>query len=334
MTFKVRLHVRAGLDYIIKAIKLDIKHRFSIKRSVFMNLKQLRYFCEIVACGSAAAAAERLHVAPTAISMQLSLLESDLGGELFDRSRRPMGLTALGHYFHPRAKALLAEARGLEEETRSVASGRSGVLSIGYTRSSIFTILPRAIRAFSTTHPNVKIELITLLSEHQNEQLLNGRIQVGISRYLGAVEAVDGITFSHLIDDPFVAALSTSHRLSRRKSIRAAELADDAFIAYPRDPQSHFAEHTRQLLTNACGTNIVATYDANDIHTALGMIASGLGYSLVGKSAGDCNRTDIRFISVADIHAAARVVAVTAVGEHSKIVSTFLDTLTATTVQR
>lgn len=258
------------------------------------------------------------------------MLESDLGGELFDRSRRPMSLTALGHYFHPRAKALLAEAKGLEEEARSIASGRSGVLTIGYTRSSIFTILPRAIRAFHSTHPNVKIELITLLSEHQYEQLLNGRIHVGISRYLGAVEPVEGITFTPLMDEPFVAALPTGHRLSRRKSIRAVELADVDFIAYPKDPQSRFAEHTRGLLKEA-GVDMLASYEAIDIHTALGMVASGLGFSLVGQSVGACNRADVSFIRIADIRATARVMAVTNTNESGKVVSAFLNVLAATT---
>ena len=60
-----------------------------------MNLKTMRYFCEVVEAGSAANAAERLFVAPTAISMQLAQLESQLGGELFDRSRRPVSYTHL-----------------------------------------------------------------------------------------------------------------------------------------------------------------------------------------------------------------------------------------------
>jgi LysR family transcriptional regulator, benzoate and cis,cis-muconate-responsive activator of ben and cat genes len=72
-----------------------------------MNFRQLRYFCEVVEAGSAVHAAERLHVAPTAISMQLAQLEAHLGGELFDRTRRPMEPTALGKFFYPRAKELL-----------------------------------------------------------------------------------------------------------------------------------------------------------------------------------------------------------------------------------
>ena len=294
-----------------------------------MNLRQLRYFCEVVDAGSAAGAANRLHVAPTAISMQLAQLEEDLGGELFDRSRRPMELTALGRYFHPRARGLIAEAKQLEAEARGVASGQSGVLAIGYTRSSIFSILPRAIRAFQATHPKVKVELITLLSEHQQIQLQTGRIQLGISRYLGAIEEVEGLRFTHLLDDPFVVALPSGHALARRKSIRAAEMDVVPFITYPKDPQSRFAEHTIDLLRSAGGNPTVA-YEASDIHTALGMVASGLGYCLVGRSVCPGNRSDVGFSRLAGSRGTATVVAVTKAADTSKLVAAFLDSLIAT----
>src|SRR4051794_31633320 len=140
-----------------------------------MNIRQMRYFCEVVESGSAVAAAERLHVAPTAISMQVSQLEGALGGELFDRSRRPMGPSALGNFLYPRAKEILVAVARLEEDGRSVAAGRTGWLAVGYTRSTICSVLPRAVRAFRATHPDVQLELLTMLSEHQPEKLLDGR---------------------------------------------------------------------------------------------------------------------------------------------------------------
>ena len=99
-----------------------------------MNLRQLRYFCELVEAGSSVHAAERLCVAPTAVSMQLGQLEEHLGGELFDRSRRPMQLTSLGRFFYPRAKELLTQAARLGEEAKGIAAGRRGWLRIGFTR--------------------------------------------------------------------------------------------------------------------------------------------------------------------------------------------------------
>ena len=73
-----------------------------------MNIKQLKYFCEVVDAGGVNAASANLFVAPTAISMQVSQLEGDLKGKLFDRSTRPMELTALGKFFYPKATHFLS----------------------------------------------------------------------------------------------------------------------------------------------------------------------------------------------------------------------------------
>lgn len=294
-----------------------------------MNLRQLRYFCEIVEAGSAVAAAGRLHVAPTALSMQLGQLEEDLGGELFDRSRRPMELTALGRYFHPRATMLLAEATRLHEEARAVAAGESGVLAVGYTRSTIFSILPDAIRAFRTGHAKVKVEILSMLSEHQHVALQSGRIQVGVSRYLGPVDPVDGLDFTHLLDDPFVVALPATHPLARRKSLRAADLDPVGLITYPKDPQSRFAEHTLALLRSSGGQSPVA-YEAADIHTALGMAASHLGFCLVGRSVSRGSRHDLVFLPMPALRDQAAVFAVTKSGETSKVVKAFVASLVRT----
>jgi DNA-binding transcriptional LysR family regulator len=294
-----------------------------------VNLRQLRYFCEIVDAGSAVAAAARLHVAPTALSMQLGQLEEDIGGELFDRSRRPMELTALGRYFHPRAKMLLAETTRLHDEARAVAAGDSGVLAVGYTRSTIFSILPDAIRAFRASRPKVKVEILSLLSEHQHVELQSGRIQVGVSRYLGPVEPIEGLEFTHLLDDPFVVALPATHPLAKRKSLRAADLHATGLITYPKDPQSRFAEHTVALLRSSGGQSPVA-YEAADIHTALGMVASHLGFCLVGRSVSRGSRDDLAFLPLPDLRDQAAVFAVTKAGENSKVVTAFVASLVRT----
>ena len=294
-----------------------------------MNLRQLRYFCEIVEAGSAALAAGRLHVAPTALSMQMGQLEEDLGGELFDRSRRPMELTALGRYFHPRAKMLLAETQHLQKEARSVAAGESGVLAVGYTRSTIFSILPHAIREFRGSHSKVKVEILTMLSEHQHAALQSGRIQVGVSRYLGPVEPVGGLEFKHLLDDPFVVAMPALHPLARRKSLRPADLDATGLITYPKDPQSRFAEHSVGLL-RSCGGQSPVAYEADDIHTALGMVASHLGFCLVGRSVSRGSRGDLVFVPLPDLKDQAAVFAVTKAGESSKVVTAFVESLVRT----
>jgi DNA-binding transcriptional LysR family regulator len=275
-----------------------------------MNLKQLRYFCEVVETGSVAQAAAGLYIAPTAISMQLSQLESKIGGDLFDRSRRPMELTPLGRHFYPRAKELIVAAERLKEETQGMAAGQRGWLAIGFTRSAMFSVLPRAIRRFRQKFPEVHLELLPMQSEQQAPGLLSGRIQIGLSRFLGPYDRVDGLEYQTVIRDPFVAVLPKGHPLARRKSITAAELDDTPYIVYPRIPQSHYAEDVAALL-RAAGASPAIGYYADEVHIALGMVASGLGYCLVGRSVSEGARGDVVFVPLSDITTAGDVVAVT-----------------------
>ena len=172
-----------------------------------LNLKQLRYFCEVVNTGNARAAADKLFVAPTAISMQLGALEKSLGGLLFDRSSRPMALTPLGHFVFTKAQELLAAAVRLEREAKGVAVGNLGWLSIGFTRSTIFSILPNAVRAMQSAYPDVRIDLVELLTENQPANLRSGGIHLGVGRTMGPYVPEPDLAYSLLLNDPLVAAV-------------------------------------------------------------------------------------------------------------------------------
>jgi DNA-binding transcriptional LysR family regulator len=295
-----------------------------------MNLKQLRYFCEVVETGSVAQAATTLFIAPTAVSMQMSQLEAEIGGDLFDRSRRPMELTQLGQHFYPRAKELIVAAARLKEEVVGVAAGQRGWLAIGFARSAMFSVLPRSIRRFRQRFPDVHLELLPMQSEQQAPELLSGRIQIGLSRFLGPYARVDGLEYEIVLRDPFVAALPKGHPLARRKAISAAELDSTPYIVYPKIRQSQYAEDVSALLRGAGATPAVAYY-ADEIHIALGMVASGLGFCLVGRSVSEGARGDVVFVPLSDIEAAGEIVVVTAHKGRkvSKVVSAFIADLEA-----
>ena len=291
-----------------------------------MNIRQLTYFCETVDCGSAAQAAERLYVAPTAISMQLSQLEETVGGALFDRSHRPMQLTALGRFFYPRAKELLSQALRLHEETQGMASGHRGWLGIGFVRSTLFAILPRAVRAFRERYPEVQIDLIEMLSEYQPAQLRSGRIHVGLSRFIGAFERPTDLCYTHMLDDPFVAALPINHPLASKERLTPRDFDQQDLIRYPKDVRSNFGQQMQQILSNA-GVRTPKTYEAIEIHTALALVGAGLGITLVGRSIAQNNRSDVVFRPLDDLHDDTTLVAITRQEEHNPTVNAFLDIL-------
>lgn len=293
-----------------------------------MNFRQLRYFCEVVDSGTLAWAAERLFVAPTAISMQIAQLEEGLGGELFDRSVKPMALTALGKFFLPRARELLALGQRAEQDTRDMASGKRGWLGIGFVRSLLYSVVPDAVRTFRLNHPDVKVELIEMLSEQQPAQLRNGRIQIGLSRLTRTIEPGADMRHTALFEDPFVAAVPTHHPLAKRRTTNLAALTELPLISYPKDPYSMFAHHVLSVLDTA-GVRPTLGHEAIEIHTALRLVASGLGFALVGASVAAIEQSGVTFVGLPELQATTTVLAVTRADENSMLVSSMMSTLTS-----
>lgn len=288
-----------------------------------MNLRQLRYFCEVVDSGSARAAAEKLFVAPTAISMQLGLLESELGAPLLDRASRPMSLTALGQFVYPKAKELLGQADRLKADAEAMAKGKFGWLGIGFTRSAIYSIVPEAVRKMQSSVPDVKLDLIEVLSEEQGGALRSGVIHVGIARTLGEISRQSDLDYIDLFDDRLVAVLSASHRLATRKSIKARELQSVKFISYPPVAASQYSRQVLAVLEQE-GAAPVVGHEAKEVHTALGLAAAGMGFTVVGQSVSSHNRDDVRFIPISDVRVRSRVYAVRRRGSPNALVDAFI----------
>jgi LysR family transcriptional regulator, benzoate and cis,cis-muconate-responsive activator of ben and cat genes len=263
--------------------------------SFFMNLKQFRYFCETVEAKSGKIAAQNLFIAPTAISMQIS--QDALGGTLLNRSSRPMELTALGKFFYPRIKEILSSLDKLTEESKEIAKGNQGWISIGFVRSTIFSILPNSIREFREQHPEIKIELIELLSDHQIESIRKGLIHVGLIRQIGKLEEEEDIKYVLILRDPLIAAIPKSHHLAKNKVLSSSIFNEIPFISYPNDPASSFSKIVINLLKEN-GVTPILGHNAQEIHTALGLVGSGLGATIVGESAIQNNREDVQFTPI------------------------------------
>ena len=291
-----------------------------------MNLRQLRYFCEVVDTGNARAAAEKLFVAPTAISMQISQLEALLGGALLDRGSRPMKLTPLGEFVYPKARELLAASSRLEFEAKGMAAGKLGWLGIGFTRSTIFSILPEAVRAMQSAYPDVRIDLLEILTEEQPVALRSGAIHLGIARSLGPFPREPDLHYTELFDDPLVAALPAPHALAARTALVATDLEALPYVSYPKVANAHFSRQVLNCLAQA-GARVQIGHAAKEIHTALGLVAAGLGTTIVGRSVAANNRSDIRFVPVTDLMLQSQVLAVRKDGPSHPLVETFLQKL-------
>ena len=95
-----------------------------------MNIELARTFLEVVAAGSLAGAAERLHVTHSTVTMRIKSLEDILRRKVLNRNRSGVTMTAAGAQFHPYAETLVRTWQ-MTRRQLSLASGYESILSVG-----------------------------------------------------------------------------------------------------------------------------------------------------------------------------------------------------------
>jgi DNA-binding transcriptional LysR family regulator len=176
--------------------------------------------------------------------------------------------------------------------------------------------------------PKIRIDLDEMLSEHQAENIRKGVIHIGISRQIGQYEKEKDMCYIPLVRDPLVAAVPINHPLAKKKSVKPSDLDCLPFISFPKDPFSKFANQSLSYLQEHGGTPSVG-YEAKEIQTALGLVAAGLGGTLVGKTVAQNNRTDVVFVPVRGAQLESEIFAITSADKPNRVVQEFIQILCA-----
>jgi len=144
-----------------------------------MNLRHLRTFVTIAETGSFQAAAERLFLTQSAVSMQMKALEESLQAELFDRGKRPPVLSALGRALLDRARDLVDQ---VENFRRAAAGGDEllGSLTLGVIPSATTSILPGALARLRDEHPRMQVRIEGGLSTRLEDLVSGGVIDAAV----------------------------------------------------------------------------------------------------------------------------------------------------------
>lgn len=105
-----------------------------------VNYKHLHYFWVVAKEGSIAKASERLHITPQTISGQLSLLEANLGIELFVKSGRNIEITETGRLVLNYTDEIFSLGSELEQMLQNEPEERPQLFRVG-----IADVVPKSI---------------------------------------------------------------------------------------------------------------------------------------------------------------------------------------------
>ncbi|MEU4196863.1 LysR family transcriptional regulator [Kribbella sp. NPDC026611] len=238
-------------------------------------------------------AAERLRITQPALSRQIRDLERTLGVRLFDRTSRRVVLSPTGRAVLELARRALTESDRAIRLAKHAAAGTWGELAISILPSAALGQLPAIVRAFRTTHPDVGVRIVESFDDEQLAALASGRSDVS---FLRTSAAPAGIELHPLLTEPVLVALAAGHRLVRRDRIELSELADEPFVFFPRH-RSVLAYDEFIAACRAAGFSPSIVQEASGI-SALGLVAAGLGITIVAASYGAVSVEGVHFVPV------------------------------------
>ncbi|MFS0823105.1 LysR family transcriptional regulator [Bacillus sp. 1P02SD] len=143
-----------------------------------MNLEQMEYIKEIFQTQSITTAAQNLHVSQSAVSQSISLLEKELGVQLFKRSRFGTIPTAEGKNIITKALKIVENIAEIKEEAQIITSSYKSELKIAAV-PSIMTLLPKILSQFKKDFPHIKVTIIEMESKKAIEKVKQHTIDLG-----------------------------------------------------------------------------------------------------------------------------------------------------------
>jgi DNA-binding transcriptional LysR family regulator len=261
-----------------------------------MELRRIRYFVAVAEERHFGRAAARLRMAQPPLSQQIKHLEAEMDVVLLVRSTRRVELTAAGERFLERARTILAAVDDAVEEAGRVAEGTLGTLSIGFTGSATYDLLPSLARVLRAELPGIELDLkCEMLTPVQVAALRDGTLDLAFLR--PPVRSAD-LEVRVLRREPLIAVLPGTHALAGGTRVRLADLREDTFITYP----SHHRSVVHEAVIDACqdaGFVPSRVHEVGETSTLVSFVAAGLGVALVPASVQHLQITGARYLPLA-----------------------------------
>ena len=213
-----------------------------------VELRLYRYVVAIADELNFTRAAEKLHVAQSALSRQIRQLESYLGLKLFERDSRGVRLTVAGEAFASEARQTLFHAERAVVGARAAKGQHRGPWMLGYSPLIDLRILAKIRQHLSLAHPAAEVRLASAHTSEQADALMRGKLQAALV-ILPVRE--QGLTFDGLYRQPLVLALPEHHRLAGRATVEISDLDDLPLATIRGDIEPRFGEDLKRILAVA-----------------------------------------------------------------------------------
>jgi LysR family hydrogen peroxide-inducible transcriptional activator len=243
------------------------------------SLRQFEYVVAISEHGSFSHAARACGVTQPALSTQVRTLEESLGVALFER--RPSGATATvaGERVIALARRIVADVDGLVATARAMQDPLRGTIRMGVIPTVAPYLLPQIMPHIRARFPKLRL----LLREERTDRLTSLIHEGELDVVLVALESdLADLETLPLLSDPFVLAVSHTHRLARRRRVGAKDLLGEDVLLLD---DGHCLRDQTLAICNAAGACELGDFRATSLTTLMQMVEAGVGITMLPEMA-------------------------------------------------
>jgi DNA-binding transcriptional LysR family regulator len=246
-----------------------------------MEVCHLRYFVAVAEELSFTRAAAVLHVAQSAVSAQVRLLEDSVGVTLLERNSRRVELTGAGRAFLQGAKKVLFDLEDIARQARRIGRAETGRLAIGFIGAQSHEWMPIVLRRFRQKYPDVEVTLKEMVPSAQLEALSTHRLDLGV---VGAIDGKPpaGLQVECIVEEEPLVGVPSDHPLANRPFVRLQQLKGEDFILTARENAPSYRSWLARLCQRA-GFTPKVVQEVDRARTAVQYVAAGFGISIFGE---------------------------------------------------
>jgi LysR family hydrogen peroxide-inducible transcriptional activator len=278
-----------------------------------MTLTELKYIVAVAREKHFGRAADACFVSQPTLSVAIKKLEDELDVKLFERSANEVTVTALGEEIVRQAQSVLEQAANIKEIAKRGKDPLAGPLKLGVIYTIGPYLLPHLVIKTIAYSPQMPLILQENFTIRLLEMLRTGEIDCAI---MAEPFPDAGLATAALYDEPFLAAVPSSHPLATRKKISAQELKAETMLLLGaghcfRDHVLEVCPEFARFSSDADG--IRRSFEGSSLETIKHMVAAGMGVTLVprlsvskealafnDKRSSKSEETYVRYIQIAD----------------------------------
>lgn len=266
-----------------------------------MRFLTLKYFNAVAKLGSIRKAADRLHVAPSAVSRQIAQLEHELDAVLFERSKSGVRLTAAGEVLARQSHRIfrdLDRARAGIDDLRGL---RRGDVSLWVIEGFVTGLLPNILADFQRRYPAVAFKVQTASTDRITEALLEDEADIGITFNASPRAEIETIAE---FPEPVSCLVARDHKYANRKSLSLDEVCKEP-LALPDHSFGIRQSFERTVAKHKLNPRVLVTTNSLELTNTMAVTGQFIAFKPAMAVITQLGSGQLRAIPVADTELAS-----------------------------